>query len=662
MKTQDNPAPAHTARPWHHKPGVRAAAVFAAGALSAVVATSLFAGDPAPQAGTSTASADPAAPHATFTCAMHPQVQHDGPGLCPICGMELTPVASAEDESLAHDEVRLGARARALAGIVTAVVEPRDVRGAERDLLGQVVADEGKLSSVTTWAAGRVDRLLVNTTGARVRRGQPVAKVYSPDMYAAHQTLLAAIGQLAAADKAGASGAVLKRGAEAQRAAARQKLRLLGASAADLVSMEKAARPFTAFTVRAQSSGVVTRRLVQQGDTVAAGAPLLMLADLRRVWVELDAYERDLAHVAVGQSVALRIDALARGAGEDSWLSGTITFIDPTLDPATRTARLRVEVENPDGVLKPGMYARAVLKGGHSTLAAGTDAPLPLVIPRTAPLFAGRRSLVYVEKYQRDGARVYQARPVKLGPLSGDVYPVLAGLSRGERVVRHGAFALDADLEIRGGLSLMRQPDDGEPSPLDDMVDIAPDALARLRPVLAGYLDVQEALADDGFDRAQKRGKTWQKAVRGVTLPGVPRATARAWHALKSQVTADIDAFTRARDLTGARQAFGHLTRDIERLLARFGNPSPDAVKLAYCPMAFSGRGGHWFQRGDVVDNVYFGHSMKQCGEIQDTLPAAARFVPKATPNTPGTPDMPATPDTPEAEKPTQSAGGHHGH
>ncbi len=551
----------------------------------------------------------------SWTCSMHPQIQAPESGQCPICGMDLIPADGTGDgEALADDELRLSARAVRLAQIRTTPVEPISLSGSTRALLGRVVPDEARLRAVTAWIGGRIDLLKVSTTGEAVRRGQRLATLYSPEIYAAHQALLAAQAQLK--ELQGATPYALK-AAQVQLEAAQQRLRLLGVSEANLKRMLKAKKPWTQISIRSTAAGTVLERHVHQGDYVKTGQVLYQIADLDQVWINLDAYESDLSVARLNQQVVIKLEALPEQA-----FQGLITFIDPIVDPKTRTARLRVEVENREGLLKPGMYAHALL-----TQAQDTDAPV-LAIPHTAPLFAGRRALVYIEKGKEGEERRYQAKDVVLGARVGEFFPVLAGLKRGDEVVTHGAFALDADLQIRGGLSLMARPDDRSSSALDEVLALEEAALKQLAPTVTGYLDVQERLADSLLPAAIERARAWRAAVEETKLNLLAPAASLAWSGLRRQLISDLDRLLVATELAEARVIFGHLTRDMDQLLLKFGNPVKTPLRLAFCPMAFENKGGFWYQRASKVNNVYYGDEMRECGELRATVEPAAHLLP----------------------------------
>ena len=543
-----------------------------------------------------------------WTCSMHPQIQSPEPGACPICGMDLIPASEAGGKELDDAQVELSARAKALARIRTTAVTSSAVTGDARELFGRVVQDEGSTRAVTSWISGRVDRLLVSTTGEKVRRGQTLATIYSPEVYAAHKDLLVGVAQLARLSDA---DPIAKHSAEGQLESARQRLRLLGFTGAELAKMERAEKPWTQVSIRSRAAGVVHRRLVSQGEYVARGAQLLELTRLNKVWVELDAYESDLDRVEPGQEVTLRVDALP-----DETIVGTIAFVDHMLDARTRVTTLRVEVDNPGMKLKPGMYVRASME--PRLLEPGE--PFPLVIPKSAPLHAGERSLVYVEVSSSAEGSIYEAREVVLGEAVGANRVVRAGLARGERVVTHGAFALDSDLQIRGKLSLMARGDDESRTGGAPMLELDDADREALRPVLLGYLDVQEKLANDELAPALALARGWQGALAGVSLDAF--AASEAWAPLSRRLTRDVDTIVEADSLTKAREAFSSATEVLDEALARFGNVLDEPIRKAYCPMANEDRGDHWYQRAEKVDNVYFGNEMRRCGEIQRVVDA----------------------------------------
>ena len=544
----------------------------------------------------------------TYTCSMHPNVQQPEPGLCPLCGMDLIP--NTTQTAAASDRIVLSDRARALARLRTTPVRRQADATADVRLLGRIEPDERSRRNVTTWIGGRIDRLTVNTTGESVGRGRVIATLYSPEVYSAHQDLIAARRQVERLKDSPADARAL---AEAALSAARERLQLLGVPDRELAELAAADTPTRAIRIRSPFGGTVIERVATEGAYVETGAILYRVADLSRLWVQLDAYEADLPLLTVGLPVTLRVEGLAGEVFE-----GRIAFIDPTVDPDRRTARVRVEVDNPEGLLRPGMFAEALVAGRQAT-----DDEAPLVIPASAPLFTGKRSLVYVESDGADGL-AYTPRTVRLGTRLGDVYPVVAGLSEGERVVSRGAFALDADLQIRGGPSMMSAAPDDTPAQLAvPTLNLASVERAQLAPVLSAYLAIQVALAEDDHPTAKQAAVTLGEALQAVTLGG---PVGEAWATLAPALTTHGQAIAGSSDIEAARGSFEPLSLAVEAWLRQLGNPLDAPVKVAFCPMAMGSAGARWVQQGDVVDNAYYGAMMRNCGEFVEAVPPGAHL------------------------------------
>ena len=543
-----------------------------------------------------------------WSCSMHPQIQQDQPGPCPLCGMDLIPLSTMPDAS--GERVSLSERAALLAQIQTVEVERISAPGVDLRLLGRVEVDESRVRNVSAWVGGRVDKLLVRETGKVVRKGQTIALLYSPEVYTAHQDLLTAAKQV---EKLRNASELVRGSAEATVDSARERLSLLGLSDRSIDRMSTDLKPRKSMAITATEGGTVMERLVTQGQYVEAGAVLYRIVDLSKVWVQLDAYESDLPALMEGQTVELSVEALP---GER--FGGEIAFIDPIVDPRRRVTRIRVEADNTDGKLRPGMFVEAVVQGDDNGGDGDNEArQKPLVVPVTAPLFTGKRSLVYVEIEDEDDTRPsYEPRVVELGPRMGERYPVIAGLAEGERVVVHGAFAIDEDLQIRGGASMMSRPNQD----LDAGIRIEADAelRAQLSAVLEAYLDIQVALADDAWEPSQRAATELLVALGEVEVPGGPAAD--VWDQLGPALVHHSNEAAQSEAIEGVRGAFLHLSASTRALLGVFGNPLPQPLRLAYCPMANSNEGAEWIQATDQVDNSYFGESMLSCGEFRAVI------------------------------------------
>lgn len=362
-----------------------------------------------------------------WTCAMHPQIKMDAPGKCPICGMDLIPLnkTTAATNSTA---VHFTAEAAALAKIETSVVSRQQPSGSIT-LYGKVVVDERAVQSQVAHIAGRIDRLMVNFTGETVHRGQPLASIYSPELQVAAQELL-----VAAASKA-SQPAIYE--------AARERLHQWQLTDSQINSIEQSGRAPSSIDVVATTSGVVVARKINNGDYVTQGTQLFDIADLSRLWVMFDAYESDLPAIKVGQTVSFTLQALP-----GKTFGGKVAFIDPVVDAATRVAKVRIEIGNTSQDIKPQMFATGIINSSVSN--AGDQ----LVIPASAVLWTGKRSIVYVKVAGSDEP-AFKMREIELGTALGNSYVVESGLNEGEEIVTQGAFNVDAASQLEGKSSMM---------------------------------------------------------------------------------------------------------------------------------------------------------------------------------------------------------------
>jgi Cu(I)/Ag(I) efflux system membrane fusion protein len=363
-----------------------------------------------------------------WTCSMHPQIRQDHPGKCPLCAMDLIPVASVTGHSQNADAIQMSEEAIALANIQTTVVR-RSHPVKEMRLYGIIKPNERLLHSLTSHVSGRIEALSVNFTGETIHEGQVVAKIYSPDLLNAQQELLEA--------------KKLETTQPALLDAVREKLRLWKLSDRQIAEIEQTGKASPTIDILANASGVVIDKKVEQGDYVNQGAVLFDLANLSSVWAMFDAYESDLPYLKTGDLVTYTLQTLP-----GKTFSGKIAFIDPILDKTTRTAKVRVETANPRLELKPEMFANALVK---TALKRQENA---IVIPKTALLWTGKRSIVYVRQPDTD-LPVFNLREIDLGVSLGNEYVVLSGLSDGEEIVTNGAFAIDASAQLEGKPSMM---------------------------------------------------------------------------------------------------------------------------------------------------------------------------------------------------------------
>jgi RND family efflux transporter MFP subunit len=373
-----------------------------------------------------------------YTCGMHPQVVQDHPGNCPICGMKLTPVrksdagqAGTNPSAIAVDPVT-----RQNMGIRTSEVVLGPLRRIIRTV-ANVDYDETTLLDVTTKFKGWIEKLHVNATGQLVNPGDPLFDIYSPELYSA-QVEYALASKSSATNDPGAAGL---------REAARSKLKFFDISDAQIAELERTHQPRKTLVIHASAAGFVTEKMAVEGQMVDAGMKLYRLADIGIVWVHAQVYEQDLPWIQLGQEATMSLSYLP-----DRHFRGRVTYIYPSVDEKTRTAKVRMEFHNPGYFLKPGMFATVELMADI--------APSALLVPDSAVLRSGQKNTVFVAL---PGGR-FEPRTVTLGMTAeNDRLQVLSGLRAGERVVTSGQFMLDSESQLREAIEKMREPG-GSPS------------------------------------------------------------------------------------------------------------------------------------------------------------------------------------------------------
>jgi Cu(I)/Ag(I) efflux system membrane fusion protein len=384
------------------------------------------------------------AAHTEYTCPMHPSVAQDHPGECPICSMTLVPKAGGPAGAAAdaatdvapvaglHD-IELAPARTQLMGLRTATAT-REALVQEIRTVGSVVENEQGLAQIQTRFAGWIQELHVTTTGQVVHPGDVLATVYSPDVLAAQEEYLNALKW--------ADGGAPNPGLADD---ARQRLALLGIAKPELDQIARSRAPLRAIPIRSTIGGTVIRRTAVQGLYVQPGQDLFDIADLAKVWVLADVYEYELARVHVGLPAKVEVAAFPGETRE-----GKVTFLYPTLDAATRTLRVRIELANRDGKLRPGMYGTVIL---------ALDAAEGVVVPREAVVDTGEVRYVFVAQ---DGGR-FEPRRVTLGVHGDDKIQVVAGLAPGERVVTSGNFLVDSESRLRAAVA--GETAEGTPAP-----------------------------------------------------------------------------------------------------------------------------------------------------------------------------------------------------
>ena len=373
---------------------------------------------------------------AYYTCTMHPSVRETKPGRCPICNMDLVPVRATVPRDTESVDLTFSVTPakQQLIGVTFATVARSNTHRIVR-AYGRVAPDETRVVDVNLRVGGWIEDLHVDFTGRTVRKGEPLFTIYSPE-------LLAAQGEFQVALRAAKSGGSADDGERLVRSA-RERLRLWQMTDEQIRALEAGGEPSTTVAIASPATGVVVEKMAVKGMRVESGMTLYKIVDLSRVWVNADVYESELPLVQVGQEADVTMPTVP-----PRMLDGEIAYIDPVLDPATRTARARVTLSNQNGELKPEMFVEV---GIHVELGDR------LIVPQSAVLRTGERQIVFVDR----GGGVFEARLVTLGVRAGDDIEVVAGLEAGERVVASANFLIDAEAQVQGVLRRL----EAQPSP-----------------------------------------------------------------------------------------------------------------------------------------------------------------------------------------------------
>jgi membrane fusion protein, copper/silver efflux system len=535
-------------------------------------------GQPRPGAGGGAAGARKVA---FYQSPMHPWIKSDQPGRCTICGMELSPVYEGESGFAADTNVvSLSKNGVTVTGVETATVKRQPIQRAIR-VSGMIDDDDSAHRRLSATADGRVEKLFVNYVGAEVEAGQPLATLYSPAL----RTVFSEY-QLIAQQAASAQRTQLLAGI-------RERLLRLGLSENDIAASAGSDKVPLEIKVLAPMTGTVVARNVYEGQYVKEGDMLFEVGDFSKMWFVFDAYERDIQWIKVGVDVEITTPALPGRV-----LKAPIAFIDPNLNPETRSAKIRVVLENPLSK-EPGKHRHELL---HKLYAEGrilTESAPTLTVPRSAVLWPAGKPMVYLVK----GEGVYEPREVQVGGAGDAVWEIAGGLSEGDQVVTTGNLLLDGQAQIN------RPPDKPATALKQTLTE----------PQRQAALDFFAVVAELGGTLAADKPAAFKEAA--AKLPPVVGRLAKELgdRARKVVEVANLPA---SGDLAAQRAAFyplGEAAAELALALRR-EDSGLTSVKVFACDMAQGNvpsapkERGHWIQLSSQLRNPWWGAEMLECG------------------------------------------------
>ncbi|PCE64359.1 efflux RND transporter periplasmic adaptor subunit [Sediminicola luteus] len=546
-----------------------------------------------------------------WTCSMHPQIMQAEPGDCPICGMDLIPAQNSES-GLRPTEFKLSTNAMALANIQTSIVGNSSAEGNTVKLSGKIEENEEANAVQVSFLSGRIESLNVNYTGEKVNKGQLLAKVYSPELYAAQQELLTASS--------------LKETQPKLYEAVRRKLKIWKLSEQQINAIEELGKVNETVPIYATVSGTVTQKLVEQGDYINQGQPLFKIADLNTVWANFDVYENQIELFKKGQAISITTNAYPHIS-----FTGQVDFIDPVMNSKTRTLSLRAVLKNPENTLKPGMFVEGEVLIHRLNVEEG------VTIPVSAVLWTGERSVVYVKTDPHQA--IFEMREVTLGHEIGGHYTILEGLRQGDEIVTNGTFTIDAAAQLQGKKSMMNkqggksmtgheghigmaetspsEQDSGMPTM--DRIQVPEKFQSQLKQLFKNYLNLKDALIDDDVKTVGNSANGLLSSLQKVEMALITDNEGHSqWMYLEKHIKSAANDMAATSDINEQRTRFQTLSEHLTKAITLFGINTK--VYQQYCPMANGNKGGYWLSTEEKVLNPYFGDAMLSCGEVKQII------------------------------------------
>ena len=543
-----------------------------------------------------------------WTCSMHPQILSEAPGDCPICGMDLIP-AETRAEGLLADQFKLTANAMALANIQTSIVGSGKAEDNEIQLSGKIAENEATNVVQVSYFSGRIETLAIGFIGEEVFKGQLLATMYSPELYAAQQELITALS--------------LKDTQPALYKAVRTKLKLWKLSESQINKIEMSGKIQENFPVYATVSGTVSEKLVAEGAAIKKGQPLFKIANLETVWASFDVYENQINRFKKGQEITITTNAVS-----NNLYKSKVAFIDPILNTSTRTVTLRAVLPNKEGMFKPGMFVEGEIKTINS------KATEVIAIPSSAVLWTGKRSVVYLKATINES--VFEIRKITLGNKNGSTYEVLSGLKNGDEIVTNGTFTVDAAAQLQGKKSMMNKKGgiaitghEGHVAMNGSVnkdtknnsvrLEVSKEFQKQLNEVFIKYIALKDAFVKEESNNIISQSEKIGAILSKVDIKLLENKEAQTfWMSLEKQLRVAVSSILKTTAIKEQRNHFKQVSASLIEALQVFG--VNEKVFIAFCPMADGDKGAYWLSREEKVINPYFGNKMLTCGEVKQVI------------------------------------------
>lgn len=544
-----------------------------------------------------------------YQCSMHPNIISDEPGTCPICAMDLQLVQQIKAKGIpGRSPVDLTGQQQQLINIRLAPAIKREATKIIRGV-GIITYDETKVVDVNSKVMGWVDQLYVDKPGQFVEANEPLMALYSPDLYSAQQEYLLAFQQFqrmngkTSATAEGQFQQFLLEG-ESLLESARKRFELWDISDEQIEALEKSGKPRNTLKLTASISGFVMEKNVFPKQMIQPGMQLYRLADLSQVWMDVEVYEYELPLLKKGQTVNIHLVSDSRLSFE-----GKVDFIYPYLEDKTRTAKVRLLMENSNFQLRPGMYANAEIH---------VDLGVQLLVPETAVFDTGKQEYVFVK--QSEG--IFVPMLVNLGPKAKDHFVIQDGIKEGDEVVIDGNFLLDSESQLKAAASGPAEdtpPEDEFTGMVPEPISLPDKAEALFSPAIDNYLRMADLLAQDtleGLDDLAEQIRSQVEAIQASALR--PSSEVDLYETELQELDTALAKFS-APDAETARTQFGEVSAVLISLVSSFLPPLEQTLHVARCPM-WEKSPGLWIQTETEIKNPFMGQKMPSCGEIVDQV------------------------------------------
>jgi Cu(I)/Ag(I) efflux system membrane fusion protein len=547
-----------------------------------------------------------------WTCSMHPQIMQPEAGDCPICGMDLIPTETSADGLMA-DQFKLTKNAMALANIQTLIVSNGiSNSNAGVVLSGKITENENETATMPAHFNGRIEKLYVKSLGKRVKKGQAIAQVYSPELITAQQELITA--------------AQLKASQPKLYKAVKNKFKNWMIQDAQLNEIEKTGQIKKRFTIYSHVAGVVTEILINEGSHIMDGKPIFKVSNLNTVWANFDVYENQINQFKKGQDIKIITNVYP-----NKEFKGKIDFINPILDLKTRTVTLRVVLNNKNDVFKPGMFVEGKTNG------ISFNKEQTVAIPSSAILWTGKRSVIYLKPNSK--LPVFEMREITLGNKIGDNYEVLEGLNNGDEIVTNGTFTIDAAAQLQGKKSMMNKvggkvmtgheghlgtkdtptTNNKNQSSMNERMNVSTVFQNQLKDAFNDYIKLKDALVKDASNNVVTESKRLIANLSKIEMKLLTNKEAHNhWMSIEKEIKASAVSISNTSKIKEQRKYFINLSLYFTNAIKVFG--INEKVYSQFCPMADSNKGAYWLSKEKQVLNPYYGDSMLTCGSVKQVI------------------------------------------